>query len=156
MVKQITKGNHLLSDPFVHQSGLIAAVLSGAHEPGDLVKFTIKNPAPQKLTFVNDDLLEGRKLGEVEEIWYNSFDNKRIQGWIVKPPDFNPRGKYPLILYIHGGPHAMYSWRFNFELQNHAAKGYVVLYTNPHAAAATEKSLEMPSRITTRAVITTI
>ena len=134
-VKQITKGNHWLSDPFVHKSGLITAVLSAAHEPGDLVKFTIKNPAPQKLTFVNDDLLEGRKLGEVEEIWYHSFDNKKIQGWLVKPPDFNPRGKYPLILYIHGGPHAMYSWRFNFEFQNHASKGYVVLYTNPRGSS---------------------
>ncbi len=134
-VKQITKGTHLISSPFVHKSGLVAAVLSDAHEPGDLVRFTLKNPTPQKLSFVNDDLHEGLKLGAVEEIWYNSFDNKKIQGWIVKPPDFDPEGKYPLILYIHGGPHAMYGWRFNFEFQNHASKGYVVLYTNPRGSS---------------------
>jgi dipeptidyl aminopeptidase/acylaminoacyl peptidase len=57
-----------------------------------------------------------------------------VQGWIVKPPDFDPSKKYPLLLYIHGGPHSMYGVGFNFEFQNHAAEGYVVLYTNPRGS----------------------
>ena len=58
---------------------------------------------------VNADVLAGMRLGQVEEIWYTSSGGARVQGWIVKPPDFDPRQKYPLILEIHGGPHAMYS-----------------------------------------------
>jgi len=134
-VKQITRGKQVLSSLFIHKKGLIAAVRSSFHEPGDIVLFTRKNPVPQKLTAVNDDLLKNIRLGEVEEIWYSSTGGVQIQGWIVKPPDFDPSQKYPLILYIHGGPHAMYSVAFNFEFQNHAANGYVVLYTNPRGSS---------------------
>ena len=70
----------------------------------------------------------------MEEIWYTSVDDYKIQGWIVKPPDFDPTKKYPLMLSIHGGPHAMYNVGFNFACQEHAANGYVVLYTNPRGS----------------------
>ena len=133
-VQQITKQRQVLSSPFIGRHGKIAAVASGFHEPGDLVLFSSKNANPVILTAVNQDLLERRKLGQVEEIWYESEPGVNIQGWIVKPPDFSPTQRYPLILYIHGGPHSMYSVRFNFEFQNHAANGYVVLYTNPRGS----------------------
>ncbi|HZD05485.1 MAG TPA: prolyl oligopeptidase family serine peptidase, partial [Longimicrobiales bacterium] len=87
-----------------------------------------------ELTHVNDDVLEGVTLGEVEEIWYESVEGYRIQGWIIKPPDFDPSRKYPMILTIHGGPHSMYDVGFNFGWQEHAAHGYVVLYTNPRGS----------------------
>ena len=74
------------------------------------------------------------KLGEVEEIWYSSLDDYKIQGWVIKPPDFDPKKKYPLMLSIHGGPHSMYGVGFNFAWQEHAANGYVVLYTNPRGS----------------------
>lgn len=89
---------------------------------------------PRRLTNVNGDILEGRRLGDVEEIWYDSVGGMKVQGWIVKPPDFDPSRKYPLMLYIHGGPHSMYGVGMNFEFQNHAAEGYVVLYTNPRGS----------------------
>jgi dipeptidyl aminopeptidase/acylaminoacyl peptidase len=60
----------------------------------------------------------------------------RIQGWIQKPPDFDPQKKYPLILNIHGGPHAAYGWVFDHEFQWMAAKGYVVLYLNPRGSTS--------------------
>jgi dipeptidyl aminopeptidase/acylaminoacyl peptidase len=116
------------------RNGLAAAVLTSPTEPGDVVVFDLKQPAIKKLTDVNGDLLEGRGLGDVEEIWYDSVGGKKIQGWIVKPPDFDASKKYPLILYIHGGPHSMYGVGFNFEFQNHATEGYVVLYTNPRGS----------------------
>jgi dipeptidyl aminopeptidase/acylaminoacyl peptidase len=87
------------------------------------------------LTRVNDDILEGVSLGEVEEIWYKSVDDLDIHGWIIKPPEFDPAQKYPLILVIHGGPHGMYGVGFNHRWQHHAAEGYVVLYTNPRGSA---------------------
>ena len=82
---------------------------------------------------MNADALHGVTLGEVEEIWYES-DEFRVQGWIVKPPDFDPSRKYPLMLAIHGGPHGMYNGGFNFAFQEHAANDYVVLYTNPRGS----------------------
>jgi len=61
-------------------------------------------------------------------------DDLDIQGWIMKPPDFDASKKYPMILTIHGGPHSMYTTGFNFGWQDHAANGYVVLYTNPRGS----------------------
>ena len=132
--RQITQGNHQLSISSIAKNGLAAGVLSSPAEPGDVVAFNIKQTKPRRLTAVNDDLLEGRTLGAVEEIWYDSVGGKKIQGWIVKPPDFDSSKKYPLMLYIHGGPHSMYGVGFNFEFQNHAAEGYLVLYTNPRGS----------------------
>ncbi len=134
-ISQVTTGNHYISSPSLYKNQIAAAELTSVHEPGDIVAFSLKNPVPKRLTAVNDDILDNIKMGEVEEIWYDSVDDMKIQGWIVKPPDFNPGRKYPLILYIHGGPHDMYSIRFNFEFQNHAANGFVLLYTNPRGSS---------------------
>ena len=132
--RQITEGNHQLNLSSMTRSGMVAGVLSSPTESGDVVAFNVKQPAIKKLTDVNGDLLEGRTLGAVEEIWYDSVGGKKIQGWVVKPPDFVATKKYPLILYIHGGPHSMYGVGMNFEFQNHAAEGYLVLYTNPRGS----------------------
>ena len=88
------------------------------------------------MTHVNDELFGQLNLTEPEEIWYESFDGKRIQAWVQKPPGFDPTKKYPLILDIHGGPHAAYGYIFEHEFQWMAAKGYVVLYPNPRGSTS--------------------
>jgi dipeptidyl aminopeptidase/acylaminoacyl peptidase len=133
--RQITQGTHQFRFSSMSRDGLITGTLTAPQSPANVIAFQIKQPgAIRQLTDVNADVLEGRKLGAVEEIWYDSVGGKKIQGWIVKPPDFDASKKYPLILYIHGGPHTMYGVGFNFEFQNHAANGYVVLYTNPRGS----------------------
>ena len=88
-------------------------------------------------TSLNADLLATKTLGEVEEIWWeSSFDGRRIQGWVVKPPDFDPRRRYPLVLEIHGGPISNYGDRFSAEIQLLASAGYVVLYANPRGSTS--------------------
>ncbi|MGM0667514.1 MAG: S9 family peptidase [Bacteroidota bacterium] len=134
-VKKITEGNHMLSVSSISDQGLALATLSGPYEPGDIYSFMVDKPEPVRLTGVNEDVLSDITLGKLEEIWYKSTGNIDIQGWIIKPPDFNPDKKYPLILSIHGGPHAMYGVGFNFRWQIHAADGYVVLYTNPRGSS---------------------
>jgi dipeptidyl aminopeptidase/acylaminoacyl peptidase len=89
---------------------------------------------PRQLTRVNDALFSKLNLTEPEEIYYKTFDGKTIQAWVQKPPDFDPTKKYPLILNIHGGPHAAYGYIFEHEFQWMAAKGYVVLYPNPRGS----------------------
>ena len=134
-VSPITEGNHLLSVNDVSAEGRAVGTLSSPHEPGDVVSVDLGSGSIEQLTHVNDDILADVELGEVEEIWYDSVDDYRIQGWIVKPPDFDPTRKYPLMLAIHGGPHGMYGVGFNFGWQEHAANGYLVLYTNPRGSA---------------------
>jgi dipeptidyl aminopeptidase/acylaminoacyl peptidase len=92
------------------------------------------NTQPQQLTDVNKELFSKLNLTEPEEISYKSFDGKTIQAWVQKPPDFNAAKKYPLILNIHGGPHAAYGYIFEHEFQWMAAKGYVVLFPNPRGS----------------------
>jgi acylaminoacyl-peptidase len=105
--------------------------------PGEVAVASLENPKAKIITAVNEDLLSHRRLGEVEEVWYtSSLDQRKIQGWIIKPPDFDPQKKYPLILEIHGGPFASYGDRFTSSMQLMAAHGYVVLYTNPRGSTS--------------------
>src|SRR5207253_9980961 len=103
---------------------------------GDLFVLDRQSPnsQPRQLTDVNKELFSKLNLTEPEEISYKSFDGKTIQAWIQKPPDFSPAKKYPLILDIHGGPHAAYGYIFEHEFQWLAAKGYVVFYPNPRGS----------------------
>jgi dipeptidyl aminopeptidase/acylaminoacyl peptidase len=87
------------------------------------------------LTKLNESLLRRRKLGAIEDFHFpSSFDKKPVQGWIIKPPGFDPKKKYPLILEIHGGPFADYGPTFAAELQLYAAAGYVVVIINPRGS----------------------
>jgi dipeptidyl aminopeptidase/acylaminoacyl peptidase len=95
---------------------------------------TTSDATPKQLTHVNDELFSKLNLTEPEEIWYDSFDGKHIEGWVQKPPNFDSHKKYPLILNIHGGPHVAYGYVFDHEFQWMAAKGYVVLYPNPRGS----------------------
>ena len=134
-VRQVTEGNHMLSVSTIG-AGMAVGTRSDHHRPGDLISFPLDSPDRiTQLTDVNADVLHGVTLGEVEEVWYKSVEDYDIQGWIIKPPDFDPSKRYPLILAIHGGPHGMYNVGFNFAWQNHAANGYVVLYTNPRGSS---------------------
>ena len=117
------------------RTGLIAMTYGRPDNPGDLA---INNMGAMRvLTSFNQELLAQKKPGHVEEIWYESSkDRRKIQGWIIHPPDFDPAKKYPLILEIHGGPFGDYGDRFDFEKQVWAAMGYVVLYTNPRGSTS--------------------
>jgi dipeptidyl aminopeptidase/acylaminoacyl peptidase len=117
----------------------IAMTLSTQTNIGDLA--ILKGPTqsgakPTPITHVNEDLFKNVAQSEPEEIWYKSFDGRNIQGWILKPPDFDSSKKYPLILEIHGGPHSAYGNTYTHEFQWMAAKGYVVLYTNPRGSTS--------------------
>ena len=136
VVSEVTSGAHMLGLSSFTDQGFAVATLSSPQIPADIVSFDLDGPISfRQLTNVNDDIMGGVTLGDVEEIWYESLDGFQIQGWIIKPPDFDPGEKYPLMLSIHGGPHGMYNVGFNFAWQEHAANGYVILYTNPRGSS---------------------
>ena len=133
-VDTLTNGQHAVGGFTATPDGsTIAATISTQTNVGDLFMIDAK---PRRITTVNEDLFKDIQQSEPEEIWYKSFDGKNVQGWILKPPDFDSSKKYPLILEIHGGPHAAYGNVYTHEFQWMAAKGYVVLFTNPRGSTS--------------------
>jgi len=130
--RKLTDGAHVISQASLSKTGDIAAVRSSFYEPASLVH--VRGNTVTKILDANQDVLEDRALGEVEEMWWDGPDGFKIQGWLVKPVNFDPQKKYPLVLYIHGGPWSMYSVAFNWAWQNFAANGYAVLYSNPRGS----------------------
>jgi dipeptidyl aminopeptidase/acylaminoacyl peptidase len=131
----LTKGNQAVVRFRAPDDRLkIIYTVSTAMRIGDLFAIDPPGGESRELTHINNELFSKLNLTEPEEIHYKTFDGKPIQAWLQKPPDFNPAKKYPLILNIHGGPHAAYGHIFGHEFQWMAAKGYVVLYPNPRGS----------------------
>ena len=138
----VLKGSHAVQSFSASTTGTVAAVVSTPTTIGDLVSVRAAaanagadSSEPRRITQLNDDLFKQLRLSEPEEVWWTSFDGKRIQGWILHPPDFDKSKKYPFILEIHGGPHSAYGNTFTHEFHWMAAKGYVVLFPNPRGSS---------------------
>jgi dipeptidyl aminopeptidase/acylaminoacyl peptidase len=136
-VEALTTGNHeVQSYSVTPDASKMALLISTSTNIGDVFLLDTAAGKLTQLTRINDELFSQLNLTDPEEIWYTSFDGKKIQAWLQKPPAFDPSKKYPLILEIHGGPHAAYGFTFTHEFQWMAAKGYVVLYTNPRGSTS--------------------
>jgi len=136
-VEPLTSGAHeVQSYSTTPDASKFALLIASSTSIGDLFLFETASGKMTQLTRANDELFSQLNLTDPEEIWYTSFDGKKIQAWIQKPPNFDPSKKYPLILEIHGGPHGAYGFTFTHEFQWMAAKGYVVLYTNPRGSTS--------------------
>jgi dipeptidyl aminopeptidase/acylaminoacyl peptidase len=134
-VKEFTQGHQAIVDFTVTPDAQhIVALVSDPTRIGDL--FTIDNGKQTQITDFNRKLWSQLTITMPEELNYTSFDGKKIQAWIQRPPDFDSHKKYPLVLNIHGGPHSAYGWVFDHEFQWMAAKGYVVLYVNPRGSTS--------------------
>src|SRR3954451_9938227 len=139
-VENVTEGAHdLVGYSATHDGSTIAATVSTQTSIGEIAIVDAARAfqaSVHPITHVNDELFKDIRQSEPEEIGYKSFDGRNIQGWILKPPDFDPAKKYPLILEIHGGPHSAYGNTYTHEFQWMAAKGYVVLFTNPRGSTS--------------------
>jgi dipeptidyl aminopeptidase/acylaminoacyl peptidase len=100
-------------------------------DPCQIAVFNLEDSKQQILTHLNTALLEEIDFGMLEEVWIKGPDNNDLQGWILKPPDFDPETQYPSILEIHGGPLAQYGFFFMHEFLYLAGQGYVVTFCNP-------------------------
>lgn len=136
-VDQLTQGAIDITGISADKQGTRLALAQGnALDPGEVYLWT--GQEHRQLTHLNQALLDELHLSVPEEVWYPSTD-LQIQGWILKPPDFDPSQTYPLILSIHGGPHAQYGHCFFHQFQLHAAQGYVVFYINPRGSMGREE-----------------
>ncbi len=133
--KKMTNGAHVLSGITFAKNGQAAAIRSSVRRPGELVTFPFARPSEARvLVDVNADVLGGATIADAEELRYVSKDGLKVQGWLMKPVNFDPTKKYPLVLWIHGGPWSMYNVGWSWSYQNFAANGYAVLWTNPRGS----------------------
>ncbi len=101
--------------------------------PNDLYLLNADGSGQRRLTEVNTPLFAEVQLSEPEEIVIQR-DGVTVQGWLLKPADFEASKQYPFILEIHGGPHSAYGAEYTHEFQLLAARGYIVLYSNPRGS----------------------
>jgi dipeptidyl aminopeptidase/acylaminoacyl peptidase len=119
----------------VSKSGDFALVtVSTPTSVGELYIQTIATGERQALTSFNQTFEEEVELVAAEPLQYKGAKDFDVHGWLMKPAGYVEGQKYPLIVEIHGGPHAMYANTFFHELQLLAAQGYGVLYLNPRGS----------------------
>jgi len=110
---------------------VLAYVQGTMTDPGQVWLRSLETGKSRKLTDANGNLLRALDLGTVEEVWFKDGDGGDLQGWVLKPPGFDERTKYPTIIEVHGGPHLQYGNLFMHEFYFLAAHDYVVCFSNP-------------------------
>ncbi len=109
----------------------VAWVNVSERSPGEVHSLHTGSRAQRRLSSHNDDLIDTLDLGQIEDVWFQGPAGDNLQGWILRPPEFDPSKRYPSIMQIHGGPWAQYGNVFMHEFQFLAAHNYVVYFCNP-------------------------
>src|SRR5262249_38258676 len=112
----------------------LAYVATDVTHPSELFVSTTDGTAERRLTSFNDGFLASAAVIPADTLWYSSVGGLRIQGWLMKPVGFQVGKRFPLALYIHGGPHSQYGNVYFHEFQMLAGQGYWVLFTNPRGS----------------------
>lgn len=130
-VKPITSGSYDY-ESFALAGDKLIALRHSMSKPNEIYSVNISNGEATELTFENKEILDQLKMGNVEERWITTTDNKKMLTWIVYPPNFDPNKKYPVLLYCQGGPQSTVSqfWSYRWNLQMMAANGYIVVAPN--------------------------
>jgi dipeptidyl aminopeptidase/acylaminoacyl peptidase len=133
--KQLTQGEAHLLDFNVDKAGTaLSLALAEYNHPGDIFAQPVHSGERRRLTEGNADWLSDIHIAKPERVEFAGAQGWTVEGWVLKPADFDPAKKYPMILEIHGGPNTAYGYTFHQEFQMLAGKGYVVLYTNPRGS----------------------
>jgi len=106
---------------------------AGGQNSGPSRNVAAKTYEPPLLTNLNTALLAQLDLPKMESFWFPSIGGVRVQGFLIRPPDFDPHKKYPVKFLIHGGPQGAWgdSWSYRWNPELFAANGYVVVMINP-------------------------
>ncbi|MET3289225.1 UNVERIFIED_CONTAM: dipeptidyl aminopeptidase/acylaminoacyl peptidase [Brevibacillus sp. OAP136] len=112
----------------------LAIACSTSYHPGQIA-FIDQTGEELRLDDCNDALMQELIVSLPEEFTYTSVDDWQIQGFLLKPAQFTPGKKYPVLLDIHGGPHSMFSFAYFHQMQLFAAQGFAVLYLNPRGSS---------------------
>ena len=125
----------VLGDPLeINDTARTAIVTFGT--PGSVQETTKATYDPTLVTHLNDTLLAQLDLPKMESFWFTAKDGTKLQGFVIKPPAFDPAKKYPLKFLIHGGPQGAWgdAWSYRWNAELFAANGYVVVMINPRGS----------------------
>ncbi len=122
---QLTRGGHTMV--YTQQSGAA---------PVEIYRASSTGGAAVALTRLNDDVLAAHQMSRLDDFWVDGADGAKVQSFFVKPPDFDPAKKYPVLMLIHGGPQGYWghNWTYRWNAQVFAAAGYVVVMPNPRGS----------------------
>ena len=130
-ITQITKGVHDYNFVAPAKDKLIG-VFHSMSKPDEIYSIDPKTGKETELSFENKDILAKLEMGKVEERWIETTDHKQMLVWVVYPPHFDPKKKYPTLLFCEGGPQStvsqFWSYRWNFQLM--AANDYIIVAPN--------------------------
>jgi len=130
-IYKITEGMHNYYDVFPFDDKLFAT-MGSMNQPTELYKVDETNGSEENVSKINENILNQLELGNVESRWITTTDNKKMQTWVIYPPNFDPNKKYPTLLYCQGGPQStisqFWSLRWNFQLM--AANDYIIVAPN--------------------------
>ncbi|MDP1579216.1 MAG: S9 family peptidase [Candidatus Didemnitutus sp.] len=122
---------------FALRANLLVQIVTQPENPAELHTAQLSGKVSQPLTRHNADWLQGKKLSAYEAHSFVNAQGMGVDYWTMKPTNFDPAKKYPLLLNIHGGPTAMWGpgeesmW---FEFQFYAARGYAIVFANPRGS----------------------
>ncbi len=130
-ITRLTDGRHNYNSLELAGDHLVGERMSMS-SPVEIFRVSLEDHSQERVTFVNESLLDETKMGEVEERWVETTDGKEMLVWVIYPPDFDPDKEYPALLYCGGGPQVAvsqsFSYRWNFQMM--AANDYIIIAPN--------------------------
>jgi dipeptidyl aminopeptidase/acylaminoacyl peptidase len=135
-IQPVTGGAYDGAFALVGDGSRLVVARQHAHRPTELVLVDERGREQRRLTRVNDALVAQLALQPLETFWHDGADGARVQSFMVKPPDFDPSRKYPVVFLVHGGPQGAWSDNFHYRWNYNmfAAPGYVVIAPNPRGS----------------------
>lgn len=131
-VTPLTRGKRFDTDFAVAPDGRIAVLGGGDHQPYEI---SATGPGGLRALTDHNGWLRGKRLARVEDIHFAGADGTPLEGFLVRPLDYQPGKRYPTILRIHGGPVYQFSHEFMPDWQAYAARGYAVVAVNPRGSS---------------------
>ena len=131
-VEQVIKSHYIRDFSISPDNKFIYFSQEAINLPAEIFRCKISGKSIIQLTHTNKELVDQLEMNTLEDFWFKSYDGKQVHGLLVKPPQFDPTKKYPMIYLIHGGPQGMWSDNFHYRwnAQMFAAPGYVVAMVN--------------------------
>jgi dipeptidyl aminopeptidase/acylaminoacyl peptidase len=131
MITQITKGTHDYTSFMVAGGNMIGTKMS-MRMASEVFRINPDNGEETQLTLINQHIYDHIEMGQVEERWVKTTDDKDMLVWVIYPPGFDQAKQYPALLYCQGGPQSAlsqyFSYRWNFQMM--AANDYIIVAPN--------------------------
>lgn len=133
-IKKLIENVPVFSFVLSPKNDFVVYTYSYVNKPADLARFNFANSEKRDITFFNKELEDQVDIRPAEQVWVKGSDGTPVQVFIVKPHNFDPNKKYPLVINVHGGPQGQWMDSFRGDWQVYPGSGYVLAFPNPHGS----------------------